>query len=150
METQDVRAPMHLWIVGILSLLWNGFGAFDYFMTRTKGADYIRSMMPTVDADKMMEYVNGFPVWASIGWGLGVWGGLLGSILLLARNRLAAPVFGLSLLGAIFGIGYQLASPAQIQGMDGGANAIIPYFIIAVAAALFVYARRQAAAGVLR
>lgn len=150
METQTVRAPMHLWIVGILSLLWNGFGGFDYFMTRTKGADYIRSVMPSIDADKMMEYINAFPIWASIGWGLGVWGGLLGSILLLARNKLAAPVFGLSFLGAILGLGYQLANPADVAGINEGGNAIMPYVIIAVAAALFVYARRQAARGVLR
>lgn len=150
METQTVRAPMHLWIVGILSLLWNGFGGFDYFMTRTKGADYIRSVMPSIDADKMMEYINAFPIWASIGWGLGVWGGLLGSILLLARNKLAAPVFGLSFLGAILGLGYQLANPADVAGINEGGNAIMPYVIIAVAAALFVYARRQAAHGVLR
>ena len=42
------RAPAHLWIVGILALLWNGFGAYDYFMTRTRGAAYIESMMPKV------------------------------------------------------------------------------------------------------
>lgn len=150
METQYVRAPMHLWIVGILALVWNGFGGFDYFMTRTKGADYIRSMMPTVDADKLMDYIDSFPIWASIGWGLGVWGGVVGSILLLARNKLAVPAFGLSLLGAVSGLGYQLAHPADIQGVNDGANAVMPYIIIAVALALFVYTRRQSSSGVLR
>lgn len=150
MEETQVRAPMHLWIVGLLSLLWNGFGAFDYAMTRTKGADYIRSVMPTIDADKMMAYIDGFPIWASIGWGLGVWGALAGSILLLMRNRLAAPAFGVSLLGAVLGIGYQLATPADIAGMDQGFGAIVPYLVLAIAAALYVYARRQKASGVLR
>jgi hypothetical protein len=150
METQDVRAPMHLWIVGILSLVWNGFGGFDYLMTRTRGADYIRSMMPTVDADRLMDYINGFPLWASAGWGLGVWGGVLGSILLLLRNKLAAPVFGLSLLGALSGLGYQLMNPVDIAGATDGANAVMPYVIIAVAVLLFIYARRQANRGVLR
>lgn len=150
METQDVRAPMHLWIVGILSLVWNSFGGFDYLMTRTRGADYIRSMMPTVDADRLMEYINGFPLWASAGWGLGVWGGVLGSILLLLRNKLAAPIFGLSLIGAISGLGYQLMHPVDIAGATEGANAFMPYVIIAVALALFIYARRQATRAVLR
>lgn len=150
METQTVRAPMHLWIVGILSLLWNGFGGFDYFMTRTKGADYIRSVMPSIDADKMMEYINDFPIWASIGWGLGVWGGVLGSILLLARNKLSVPLFGLSLIGAISGLGYQLVHPADVAGVNDGGNAVMPYVIIAVALALLVYSRQQAARGVLK
>ena len=26
-DTQATRAPIHLWIVGLLSLLWNGFSA---------------------------------------------------------------------------------------------------------------------------
>ncbi|WP_037499354.1 hypothetical protein [Sphingomonas jaspsi] len=150
MDTQPVRAPMHLWIVGLLALIWNGFGAFDYVMTRTRGADYIRSMMPSIDADGMMAYINAFPIWVSVGWGLGVWGGLLGSILLLARNRLAVPILGLSFIGAIAGLGYQLMHPVDIAGANDGANAVMPYVIIGVALLLFVYARRQAARAVLR
>ena len=28
------RTPVHLWIVGILALLWNLMGAFDYLATQ--------------------------------------------------------------------------------------------------------------------
>ena len=83
------RAPMHLWIVGILSLLWNGFGCYDYFMTRTQGAAYINQMMHTTDGDAMMAYINAFPIWVSAAWGLGVWGGLAGDER-RALRRLAA------------------------------------------------------------
>ena len=69
------RTPIHLWIVGALALLWNAFGCYNYLMTRTKGAAYIKSMMPSIDGDAFMAYVNAFPIWASIGWGLGVWSG---------------------------------------------------------------------------
>jgi hypothetical protein len=40
---------MHLWIVGAAATLWNAFGCYDYLMTRTENADYIRSMMPRAD-----------------------------------------------------------------------------------------------------
>jgi hypothetical protein len=142
--------PVHLWIVGILAVLWNAFGCYDYFMTRTQGADYIHAMMPTVDASAMMDYINGFPIWASIGWGLGVWGGLLGSILLMMRNRMALTVLGLSLAGALVGLGYQLAAPPAIAGMHDGPNAYMPYVIIAVALGLVLYARAMIVRGVLR
>ena len=33
---QALKAPIHLWIVGILSLLWNSFGGYNYTMTRTR------------------------------------------------------------------------------------------------------------------
>ena len=80
--TVHERTPIHLWIVGILSLLWNGFGCYDYFMTKTQGATYVRSMMPDADADAIVAYINGLPMWATSAWAFGVWGGLLGSILL--------------------------------------------------------------------
>ena len=28
------RTPVHLWIVGVLALLWNLMGAFDYLATQ--------------------------------------------------------------------------------------------------------------------
>ena len=69
---------------------------------------------------------------------------------MLARHRWAVPVLGLSLLGAVIGIGYQLVKPAEIAGMDGGANAVMPYVIIAIAVGLFLYARAMRKKGVLR
>ncbi|MEY4269157.1 MAG: hypothetical protein RLZZ58_373 [Pseudomonadota bacterium] len=144
------KTPIHLWIVGVVSLLWNAFGATDYFMTRTRGAAWIDQMMPGIDSAKFMAYVDGFPLWASIGWGLGVWGALAGSILLLARKRLAEPVFAISAIGAVVGIGYQLANPVDIAAMNEGAAGVMGYVIIAITFGLWFYARRQKAAGVLR
>ncbi len=144
------KTPVHLWIVGGLATLWNAFGCFDYFMTRTRGAAYIESMMPTIDGAAMMAYIDGFPIWASFAWGLGVWAGLAGSILLLLRHRLAVPVLLASLAGAVIGIGYQLANPAGIAEIAMGVNAVMPYIIIAVALGLFLYARWMRTRGVLR
>ena len=150
-DVQTAKAPVHLWIVGLLSLIWNAFGCYDYLMTRMRNLDYFTSMAPEVDPNAMLAWVDGFPIYAQFGWGLGVWMGLLGSILLLMRNRWAVPVFGLSLLGAILGLGYQifLAPPAP-PPMDSGAMAAMPWVIIGVAALFFIYAHRQRKAGVLR
>ena len=38
-------APWHLWVVGIVSLLWNAFGAYDFIMTNTQGEAYMRVAM---------------------------------------------------------------------------------------------------------
>ncbi len=150
MEHAIVKTPVHLWIVGALALLWNGFGCFDYLMTRTRGAAYVESMMHTDDGEAIMAYIDAFPIWAAAGWGLGVWGGLAGAILLLMRHRLAVPVLLASLVGAIGGIGYQLANPSGIVELSTGVNAVMPYVIIAIAVALFLYARAMRIKGVLR
>lgn len=142
------RAPAHLWIGGLLSLLWNAFGAYDYTMTRTRNMDYLSSM-PGVNAEEMLAYIDGFPLWAEIGWGFGVWGAILGSILLLMRSRYAVWSFGVSLIGAVVSFAYQLASSAP-AGTQDGMMAVIPWIILAIAAALFAYALAMRRRGVLR
>ncbi len=59
------------------------------------------------------------------------------------------PVFALSLIGAIVGIGYQVANPSGIGELSTGINSVMPYVIIAIALALFFYARAMKAKGVL-
>jgi hypothetical protein len=34
----NIVTPWHLWLVGVLALLWNSFGAFDYVMTIPTGS----------------------------------------------------------------------------------------------------------------
>ena len=149
-QAVSARTPVHLWIVGILSLLWSCVGCYDYVMTRMRNTDYLAKMMPKVDPNAMLAWVDSFPIYAQIGWGLGVWGGLLGSIFLLMRSRYAVWAFGLSLLGAVLGLGYQIALAPPLAGADDMFSKAMPYVIILIAVALFLYARAQAAKGVLR
>ena len=149
--TAPARTPIHLWIVGILSLLWNCYGAYDYTMTKTRGAEYIHSVMPNVDADAALAWTNAMPLYAQVGWALGVWCALLGSLLLLIRSRWAVWSFGLSLAGAILSFGYQLLLAPPMPGATGSAAMkIIPIVIMLIAAGLFWYAWRQEKRGVLR
>ena len=150
-QAVETRTPVHLWIVGGLATLWNAFGCYDYLMTRTRNTDYLASMMPGVDPNAMLTYVDAMPIYAQIGWGLGVWGGLAGAILLLLKSRFAVHAFALSFLGIILSIGYSLIlAPPPPAGSDQGMSAIMPYVIIVVGAALLFYAWTQRSRGVLR
>lgn len=149
-DAVQTRVPMHLWIVGGLASLWNAFGCYDYLMTRMRDTDYLAKMMPTVDPNAMLAWVDAFPIWAQFGWGLGVWGGLLGSLLLLARSRWAVWALGLSLIGAILGLGYQIVAAAPLPGAEGPMFEVMPSVIIVIALALFLYARAMEKKGVLR
>jgi hypothetical protein len=147
----QARTPIHIWIVGALSLLWNCFGCYDYLMTRLRDTDYIASAMPGVDPDAVLAWVDAFPLYAQVGWGLGVWMGLAGSILLLIRHRWAVSAYGLSLVGAVLGLGYQIALAPPLPGAhETPMMKAIPYIIILIAAALFLYARGQEKKSVLR
>jgi len=149
-QAVSARTPAHLWIVGILSLLWNCFGAYDYVMTRTRNVDYLASSMPGVDPNAALAWIDGMPLYAQVGWGLGVWMAVLGSILLLIRSRWAVWAYGLSLLGALLSLGYQLGLAPPLPGANGLMYTVMPLVIIAVALFLFLYARAMAQKDVLR
>lgn len=150
-QAVSARTPAHLWIVGILSLLWNCFGAYDYVMTRTHNMEYLRTAMPGVDPNVALNWVESMPMYAQVGWGLGVWLALLGSALLLIRSRWAVWSFGISLVGAILSLGYQMLLAPPIPGAEESPMMkLIPAIVIVIAIALFLYARAMEKKGVLR
>ena len=66
-------------------------------------------------------------------------GGLLASLLLLLRSRFAVHAFALSLLGMGVTFGYQ-SSMDMPASLESGPLAMMPWVIIAMGVALFVYA----------
>src|SRR5687768_11459272 len=83
-----VRTPLHLWIVGVIALLWNAFGCLDYILTQTNNADYLAQF-----TNEQRAYMESFPMWNEAAWAVGVWAALLGSLLLLLRSRWAVTAF---------------------------------------------------------
>jgi hypothetical protein len=144
-NVQGRAAPAHLWIVGILALLWNGFGCYDYLMSVTANAAYLAKL--PADA---VAYQQALPAFVTAFWALGVWGGLAGALLLLMRSRYAVWAFALSLIGAVCGLGYQMFMTTRPASMTAGAGAIIPWVIIAIAAFQLWYSRSLERKGALR
>jgi hypothetical protein len=142
----SVGTPVHLWVVGILSLLWNAYGAFDYTMTELGNQAYLTSMGL---GEEDIAYIAALPAWTVAIWAVGVWGSLVGAVLLLLRSRFAAPAFLVSLAGAVASFVYQYAAEAPTS-FTSGIAALIPAAIVILIAAQWYYARRMSAAGVLR
>ena len=150
MATAPMRTPMHLWIVGVLSLLWNCFGGYDYLQTKMRNMDYLAGMTPPgVDVDTLLAYVEGMPLYAQIGWGLGVWSALVGSILLLLRNRYAVWAFILSLVGMALSFGYMFFGPPMPGSEQAGMMKYMPLLIVVLGLAQFAYARAVERKGLL-
>jgi hypothetical protein len=143
--TIETRAPVHLWIVGVLALLWNGFGCYDYLMTNLKNQTYLSQF--TAD---QLAYFESLPAWLTGFWAVGVWGGLAGSILLLMRSRYAVWALGLSFVGALVGMGYQMFMTDMPASMKEGAMGIIPWAVMIIAAFLLWYSWSMEKKGVLR
>lgn len=141
------RTPVHLWIVGAIALLWNAFGCYDYVMTQTNSAEYLEAMGFT---EAQRAYFESMPAWMEGAWAVGVWGALLGSVLLLLRSRWAVAAFALSLLGLALGTLYQFVLSSPPEGIF--TPFIIAMHVLIWAGAIFflVYAMRMRGRGVLR
>ena len=135
--------PWHLWVVGILGVLWDSVGAFDYLMTQTRNESYMSQFTP-----EQLEFFYGFPTWVVAFWALAVWGGLLGTVLLLLRKSLAAPVLLGSLLAMVATSihNYVLSNGLEVSG---GAGLAFSGLIFLVALGLWLYARAMTRRGVL-
>ena len=137
--------PWHLWAVGVVGALWNGFGCYDYVMTQTGGAEYLRASFTEVQVD----YYMASPVWATALWAIGVWGGLLGAVLLLLRSKWALHALVASLAAFLLSLvyTYALTNGGEILGTQG----MIMSAIIAAGCVFFAwYAWTMSKAGVLR
>lgn len=130
------KAPLHLMIVGVMALLWNAVGAFDYVMTETRHASYMSSF----NADQL-AYFNNFPKWAIATWAVAVWGGVAGSLLLLFRRRLAVVVFAVSLPSAALTFIYNFGLSDGLRIMGGRAALIMPAVVLLIGALLYLYSR---------
>lgn len=147
MTDMTVKTPWHIWVVGVVSLLWNGFGAYDFIMTTTQGEKYFRAS--GMD-QAMIDYFNAMPTWMYGPWVLGVWGAVIGSILLLMRNKLAFPAFALSLLGAVGSLIFGLMNPMPPLPEAMAMMKYMPWVIVVIAAFLAWYAMSMKNKGVLR
>jgi hypothetical protein len=139
------KTPIHLWIVGILATLWNAFGCFDYLMTQSGNAEYLAQF-----TDAQRAYFQSFPAWMDAAWAIGVWGALLGSLLLLMRSRHAVFAFEASLAGLLVGTVYQWGMADMPADLKTPAMLGVNAMIWAIAIGLLVYAMRMRRSGVLR
>ena len=138
------KTPIHLWVIGILALLWNLIGAFDYTATQLRLESYMSKFPP-----EQLEYFYGFPAWMDAAWAIAVWASLLGSIALLLRKSWAVGLFSAAILGLFVSTIYNfvLMNGAKVMG-DTGVTFTVVIWVIAVL--LLVYARAMDNKGVLR
>jgi hypothetical protein len=141
---QPAKTPWHLWVVGVVSLLWNSVGAFDFVMTQTKNAAYMSGFTPA-----QREYYYGFPFWVVAAWGIAVWGGVLGSLLLLLRKCLAVLLFLSSVISMVLTDIYMFVLSGGREVMGGVGPLVFSAVIFVVGVLLLAYACSMRKRGVL-
>ena len=132
---QTSKTPAHLWLVGILALLWNALGAFDYTATQYRFDFYMSQF-----SAEQLEYFYNFPAWADGFWAVAVWGSLLGTIGLLLRKAWAVWLFGGAIVCLAITTVYNFVLSDGVAVM-GSAAVVFTAVIWVIALFLFFYAR---------
>lgn len=128
--------PWHLWSIGIIGGLWSSIGVLSFILTQMN-VEAAMSRFPP----QQREYFESFPFWAVAFWAIGVFGGVIGCVLLLLRNRLAFHVLLASMVGTIvssLGGLFLLGGMEVMRGTSGLGFTVVPIIFTAF---LAYYAR---------
>jgi hypothetical protein len=135
------KTPWHLWLVGVLTLLFNAMGVMSYVTTEL-GMLAEMGMTP-----EQIAFMDSYPAGAVALWALGVWGAFAGSVLLLLRSKWAVPAMVAATVGLIGTTIYNYALMNVPASMQAPA---LDVAIWAVTLFLLFYAWRMTKAGVLK
>jgi len=141
-----IKAPWHLWVVGVIAVLFNAIGVFDFVMNMIQGPSYLASAGMTPE---QVAHYQDMPMWMTVVWATGVWGAMLASLLILLRRKLATPVFAVSLAAFLVSLiyTYVLTDGGAIMGQ---AMAITSAVITALLLFFMWYSWLMTKRGVLR
>ena len=129
------------WVIAFVALVWNLIG-LAMFVVQVRLTPEMVAAMP---AARQQVYAA-TPAWINIAFGVAVVFGVLGSLALLLRKRLAPALFMVSLLAIVVQMaGAYAVTPAwQVCGPAGLA---MPVMLVVIAAYLYWHAQKAAAKG---
>ena len=146
MADTTIKTPWHLWLVGAIAVLFNSIGVFDFVMTLVQGPAYMASAGMT---PAQIEHYSDMPAWMTADWAIGVFGALIGSVLILLRRKLAWLVLAVSLAAFLISVAYTyvLTDGGKIMGPS---MAVTSAIIAGLLAFFIAYAWWMTRRGVLR
>jgi hypothetical protein len=146
MTDAAVKSPWHLWLVGLVAVLFNAIGVFDFVMSMAQGAKYQASAGMTPD---QIAHYQQMPGWMTVVWAVGVFGAFLASILLLLRRQQAFGVFILSLAAFLVSLlyTYVLTNGGAVMGQQMAITSVV---IAGLLVFFGGYSRFMTVRGVLR
>lgn len=143
MEDKIKKLPIFFWIITVVAILWNLLGVFHYLTEMFISPEQISAMKP-----EMQELYKNSPIYLKIFFGLGVFGGLLGSVGLIRRKSWAITFLLISLIAVILQFASSVLMTDALEVM-GNSALILPAVIILFASFIFWYGRYAKAQGLL-
>jgi hypothetical protein len=125
------------------AVVWYALNAADYTGTQLRLPIYARLF-----SEEQVAYFSAMPGWVDGIWAIGVWGGLLGALLMWGGRRRAAAMLALGPLGlALLTLWLLVVSRPPMIALTGWAGVWIMVGSVVVSALVWVYARAMHARG---
>ncbi|MDT0551917.1 hypothetical protein [Urechidicola vernalis] len=129
------------WVISVIALIWNLMGVMAY-IGQAYMTDEALSALP--EAEQAL-YEN-IPAWATAAFAIAVFGGALGSLLMLLKKKMASTIFTISMLGIIVQMIYNLfmSKATEVYGPGG---MVMPIMVIIIGAFLVWYSKKATSNG---
>tara|TARA_R110002049_G_scaffold28036_6_gene96772 strand:- start:3153 stop:3572 length:420 start_codon:yes stop_codon:yes gene_type:complete len=139
MTDNSTKTATSFWVISVLALLWNLMGVISYLFYAFVTEEMVADLPPEQKAEMLIEH----PSWLTALYALAVFGGLLGSILLLMRKKIAYYFLVISAICATIQQVYVLLD-VELEMY------VMPILIILVCIFLIWYSKKCKQDGILR
>lgn len=126
-------------IIGILALLWNIMGLFQFILAAFMQDIMLETYRETYTAQQMELFLN-TPTWYYIVFGICTITGVAASIALLLKKKIAVPFFLVSLLSVFVVQGFWILA-TQAIALLGIEAVIMPMVVIVTSIFLYYYSK---------
>ena len=123
------------WIISGVALLWNAMGVNQYLQQA-----YMTDAFKAMYTEEQLEMISSSPSWVIAVFAIAVFGGLLCSLALLLRRKIARELFIVSLIGIIAQMYHNLFMIDSVAIYGPGA-AIMPIMVLAFALFLLWFSK---------
>jgi len=129
------------WIIALVAIIWNGMGVMQY-LAKAYNTDSFKAQY----TKEQLSIISNEPTWVTLVFALAVFGGLLGSIALVFRKKIARVLFLISTLGVCAQMIYNLFIIKSVD-IYGPAAVLMTAMILIIALFLLIYSRRVTSKG---
>jgi hypothetical protein len=134
-NSSKIKPPFGFWVISIIALLWFLMDLSAFAMR----VFMLEESLATMPENQQQLYVL-MPQWVNFVFAAEVFGGVLGSLLLLVKKRWALPLFIVSIIGVI-GQTFYVYFLSDAISLMGTPAIVMPLLAIAIGISIIVFTK---------
>jgi small basic protein len=132
------------WIIGIIALIWNGWGSFLYIAQA-----FDMEIATEGLSQEQIVFMEGMPAWYTALFAIAVFVGVIGAITLLMQKKVSIKLFVISFIAAAINQVYWLFGTDAVTVFSEHQPYLMPAIIVVIGIFLIWYSKDQKAKGIL-